>query len=102
MNIFVTRLSQATTADSLRTLFSAYGTVTATRVIIDKRTGQSKCFGFVEMESDEDGENAIETLNEQEFQGRRIVVKPANPREEPVAPEAPAETETTETEEEEE
>jgi RNA recognition motif-containing protein len=54
------------------------------------------------MESDEDGENAIETLNEQEFQGRRIVVKPANPREEPVAPEAPAETETTETEEEEE
>ena len=82
VNIFVAKLSSATTSDDLATLFGEHGTVVSARVIMDRETGNSKCFGFVEMSDETEGMNAIEALNEVEFQGRQIVVKQARPREE--------------------
>ncbi len=82
MNIFVAKLSSATTSDDLAVLFKEYGTVTSAKVIMDRETGNSKCFGFVEMEDDVEAMNAINALNESEFQTRKIVVKKARAREE--------------------
>ena len=78
VNIFVAKLSSTTTSEDLQALFSEHGSVSSAKVIMDKETGNSKCFGFVETE----GFNAINALNETEFQGRKIVVKKARPREE--------------------
>lgn len=75
-------MSSATTGDDLVALFGEHGTVSSAKVIIDRETGNSKCFGFVEMEDETEGMNAINALNETEFQGRTIVVKKARPREE--------------------
>ena len=66
-------MSSATTGDDLATLFGEFGTVSSAKVIMDKETGNSKCFGFVEMEDETEGMNAINALNESEFQGRKIV-----------------------------
>ena len=82
VNIFVAKLSSTTTSEDLRALFSEHGSVSSAKVIMDKETGNSKCFGFVEMEDETEGFNAINALNETEFQGRKIVVKKARPREE--------------------
>jgi RNA recognition motif-containing protein len=82
VNIFVAKMSSATTSDDLETLFGEHGHVTSAKVIMDKETGHSKCFGFVEMEDETEGMNAINALNETDFQGRKIVVKKAHPREE--------------------
>ncbi|WP_298615631.1 RNA-binding protein [uncultured Odoribacter sp.] len=82
MNIFVAKMSSATTGEDLAALFGEHGTVTSAKVITDRETGNSKCFGFVEMEDETEGMNAINALNETEFQGRKIVVKKARPREE--------------------
>ena len=87
MNIFVTKISSATTRQDLEVLFREFGTVDSARIIIDRKTRKSKCFGFVEMPDDTEAMNAINALNETEFQGRRIVVKQANPREEGNRPE---------------
>lgn len=75
-------MSSATTGEDLAALFGEHGTVTSAKVITDRETGNSKCFGFVEMEDETEGMNAINALNETEFQGRKIVVKKARPREE--------------------
>ena len=82
VNIFVAKLSSTTTREDLQALFSEHGSVSSAKVIMDKETGNSKCFGFVEMEDETEGFNAINALNETEFQGRKIVVKKARPREE--------------------
>ena len=82
MNIFVAKLSSTTTSEDLQALFSEHGSVSSAKVIMDRETGNSKCFGFVEMEDETEGFNAINALNETEFQGREIVVKKARPREE--------------------
>lgn len=82
MNIFVTKLSSKTRSEDLQALFEEYGAVSSAKVIIDRETGNSKGFGFVEMENEEDGQRAIEALNESELHGRKIVVKVAEPREE--------------------
>ncbi len=79
MNIFVAKLSSTTTSEDLRALFSEHGSVSSAKVIMDKETGNSKCFGFVEMEDETEGFNAINALNETEFQGRKIVVKRLDP-----------------------
>ena len=81
MNIFVAKLSYNTTDDSLKELFEGYGEVASAKIIIDRDTGRSKGFGFVEMPNDDEGQRAIDTVNETEFQGRTIVVKQARPRE---------------------
>ncbi len=82
MNIFVAKMSSATTGEDLATLFGEHGAVSSAKVIVDRETGNSKCFGFVEMEDETEGMNAINALNDTEFQGRTIVVKKARPKEE--------------------
>lgn len=80
MNIFVARLNYSTGEDSLRDLFERFGSVDSVKVVMDRETGRSKGFGFVEMTNDDDGLIAIEELNESDFEGRSIVVKKAEPR----------------------
>ena len=82
MNIYISNLSYDVNDSDLRELFEEYGEVSSAKVIMDRETGNSKCFGFVEMEDETEGFNAINALNETEFQGRKIVVKKARPREE--------------------
>lgn len=81
MNIFVAKISSSTTEEDLQALFEEHGAVDTARVIMDRETGNSKCFAFVEMPDDAEAMNAINALNESEFKGRNIVVKQANPRE---------------------
>ena len=81
MNIFVARLHSGTTADDLKSLFEQYGEVKFTKVFRDHETGFSKRYGFVEMENQEEALQAIEALNDSDFQGSKIVVKVSEPRE---------------------
>lgn len=81
MNIFVAKLNFDTRESELQDAFEAHGAVDSVKIIMDKMTGRSKGFGFVEMASDEEGQAAIDALNDQEFDGRTIVVKKAEPRE---------------------
>jgi RNA recognition motif-containing protein len=67
--------------DDLFNLFSQYGTVTTAKIINDKVTGRSKGFGFVEMENDDEAKQAISSLNENEIQGRKLIVNEARPQE---------------------
>lgn len=82
MNIFVTKLSSNITQDDLMDLFGQYGEVSSAKVIMDRDTGNSKGYGFVEMDDDSEGQAAIDGLNDSEYDGRRMVVKQARPREE--------------------
>ncbi len=81
MNIFVAKLNYETEENDLRELFEGFGEVDSVKIIMDKFTGNSKGFGFVEMSDDGEANNAIRDLNEQEFDGRVIVVKKARPKE---------------------
>ena len=80
INIFVSNLSFKADEDSLKQLFQNYGEVNSCKIITDKFTGKSRGFGFVEMKNDEDGQKAIDGLNESEFDGRNISVSVAKPR----------------------
>ena len=80
MNIFVAKLSPNTSGDDLHALFSDYGEVLSAKVIMDRDTGQSKRYGFVEMKDDEEGMKAINELNDCEFEKSRIIVKQSEPR----------------------
>ena len=75
-------MSSSTTGEDLQALFGEHGNVASAKVVMDRETGNSICFVFVEMEDETEGLNAINALNETEFQGRTIVVKKARPREE--------------------
>ncbi|MFO0704195.1 MAG: RNA-binding protein [Patescibacteria group bacterium] len=77
--LYVGNLAWATNDDSLRNFFSQAGTVTFAQVIVNKFNGRSKGFGFVEMETDEQAQNAINTLNRQQLDGRMIFVNIARP-----------------------
>jgi RNA recognition motif-containing protein len=79
-NLYVGNLSFSTTSDDLRTAFSQYGTVQSASVVMDRDTGRSRGFGFVEMS--DGGEEAINAMNGAEFQGRKLTVNEARPREE--------------------
>jgi RNA recognition motif-containing protein len=81
MNIFVAKLDYNTEEESLRQLFEGYGEVESCKIIMDRETGRSKGFGFVEMPNEDEGYAAINDLNETDFDGRTIVVKKARPRE---------------------
>ena len=83
--LFVGSLPYSTTDDALKTAFSQAGTVVSATVIIDRMSGRSKGFGFVEMSSDEEANKAIEMLNGKDMDGRSIVVNEARP----LAPRAP-------------
>jgi RNA recognition motif-containing protein len=82
MNIFVAKLSPRMTDESLESLFSKFGTVESAKVIMDRDTGRSKCYGFVEMPDDNEANDAISQLNEVEVDESTIIVKEARPREE--------------------
>ncbi len=80
MNIYVGNLPYGVTEDDLRELFAGYGDVSSANVIMDKFSGRSKGFGFVEMPSQADAEAAIKALNESDLGGRNIKVNEARPR----------------------
>jgi len=77
MNIYVGNLSYDTDDAGLRAAFEAYGQVTSAQVIVDRETGRSRGFGFVEMPSEQEALAAIEALNGQELDGRRLNVQRA-------------------------
>ncbi len=81
MNIFVAKLDYNTSEDTVRGLFENYGTVSSVKIIMDKFTGRSKGYGFVEMDDDNEANEAISNLNDSTVDGRNIVVKVAQPRE---------------------
>jgi cold-inducible RNA-binding protein len=81
MNIFVAKLNYATSSDALREAFEQFGEVTSASVIMDRETGRSKGFGFVEMADDGQGAAAIDALDGSDFDGATIAVKKAEPRE---------------------
>lgn len=80
MNIFVAKLSFDTQEADLRSAFEEYGQVDSAKIIMDKFTGRSKGFGFVEMPDTEQANAAINGLNNQDLDGRTIVVKEAEDR----------------------
>ncbi len=77
--LYVGNLNYDTTEDELNTLFSDCGKVVSVNLITDRETGQSKGFGFVEMESDDGAQKAIKDLDGSEFHGRNIKVNEARP-----------------------
>ena len=80
MNIYVGNLSYDLTEDDLRDAFAAFGEVSTVNLIIDKFTGQSKGFGFVEMPNNSEADAAIKGLNETSMKGRNVKVNQAKPR----------------------
>src|SRR3954447_20441098 len=81
-NLYVGNLPFDTTGDDLVELFQTYGPVTSAQVIIDKFSGRSRGFGFVEMANDDEAQAAIDTLNGSPYGGRPLTVNEARPREE--------------------
>jgi len=81
VNIYVGNLSWSCTNDDLMQLFSQHGTVARAQVILDRETGRSRGFGFVEMASEAEAKTAVEALNNFNFQGRPLTVNEARPRE---------------------
>ena len=79
--LYVGGLPYSTTEDALRDLFAQAGTVSSATIIMDKMTGRSKGFGFVEMSSDEEASKAIELLDKKEYEGRTLTVNEARPME---------------------
>jgi RNA recognition motif-containing protein len=81
MKLYVGNLSFQTSSDDLQELFAQAGTVESVSIIEDRETGRSRGFGFVEMSSSEEGQNAIEQFNGKEVNGRNLNVNEAKPRE---------------------
>jgi len=79
--LYVGNLSYDTDEDALRQMFEPYGTVQSTQVIMDRDTGRSKGFAFVEMGSDQEAQAAIQGLSGQQVGGRSLTVNEARPRE---------------------
>lgn len=79
--IYVGGLAYASNEQDVQNLFAKSGTVNSVSVVTDKYTGQSKGFGFVDMENDNEAENAIRTLNGTTLGGRTLTVNEAKPRE---------------------
>jgi RNA recognition motif-containing protein len=82
MNIYVSNLSFNTNDAELNELFSKFGTVSSAKVILDRETGRSRGFGFVEMPSNDEGKDAMLGLNNKEVEGRAMSVSVAKEREE--------------------
>ncbi|OQX18583.1 MAG: RNA-binding protein [Desulfobulbaceae bacterium A2] len=81
MNVYVGNLPYGMTDDELRALFQEFGEVSRAQIVIDKPTGRSKGFGFVEMPDNAQAEEAIKSLNDKMVKGRNIKVNQARPRE---------------------
>ncbi len=82
MNIFVGSLPFKIVESELQEIFEEYGEVASVKIIMDKATGRSKGFGFVEMVNEEEAKKAIEELNNAEVEGRTIVVNKAEEKKE--------------------
>ena len=80
--LYVGNLAYSVRDDSLQQAFSQFGTVNSAKVMMDRDTGRSKGFGFVEMGSDAEAQSAINGMNGQALEGRAVVVNEARPREE--------------------
>src|SRR5436305_13153549 len=79
-NIYVGNLPYETTGDDLVQLFQPYGTVISGQVVMDRFSGRSRGFGFVEMADDTEAQAAIDALNGQPYGGRPLTVNEARPR----------------------
>jgi len=79
--LYVGNLPYSVSDSDLQAMFEAHGTVQSAQVIMDRDTGRSKGFGFVEMGSDQEAQAAIAALNGQDFRGRNLTVNEARPRE---------------------
>ena len=79
--LYVGNLTYAVTSADLNTMFAAHGTVTSADVLMDRETGRSKGFGFVQMGTDEEAQAAIAAMNGKELDGRALTVNEARPRE---------------------
>jgi RNA recognition motif-containing protein len=80
--LYVGNLAYSVRDESLQAAFSQFGTVTSAKVMMDRETGRSKGFGFVEMGSGAEAQAAINGMNGQPLEGRAVVVNEARPREE--------------------
>lgn len=80
--LYVGNLSYSVRDDDLQQTFAQFGTVSSAKVMMDRETGRSKGFGFVEMGSDAEAQSAINGMNGQQMEGRALVVNEARPREE--------------------
>lgn len=81
VKLYVGNLSYTTMEENLRSLFDQSGTVATCELVLDKFTGKSRGFAFVEMASQEEANQAIEKFNDYDFEGRKLVVNEARPRE---------------------
>ncbi len=81
MNIYIGNISYSVDEQELGQIFSEYGEVSSAKIIIDRVTGRSKGFGFVEMPNNDEGQQAIENLEGKEVNGRKLRVNEARPRE---------------------
>jgi len=81
MNMYVSNLSFHTTEEDLRKLFSQYGNVSSAKIINDKDSGRSRGFGFVEMDSVAEANEAMKNLNNTEIEGRTLSVTVAREKE---------------------
>lgn len=79
MKLFVAKLPQNVTSERLKAMFETYGAVIDAKVISDRDTGMSKCYGFVEMATAEAAQEAIEKLNGIEMDGKEVLVKESDP-----------------------
>lgn len=80
MNLFVSNLDRSVNEDALKALFSEFGTVVSTKLIIDRASGQSKGFGFIDMPNDSEAMAALVKLSDAEYFGRRMLVSKARPK----------------------
>lgn len=80
MNIYVGNLPYSITEDELRAAFERYGAVSSAKIVIDRETGRSKGFGFVEMPDQDEAEAAVKALDGAPLNGRPARVNPAKPR----------------------
>ncbi len=78
--LYVGNLKYTVTSEQLQELFEQYGAVSSAQVLSDRETGRSRGFGFVEMSNDDEATAAIESLDGQDFDGRRLTVNEARPR----------------------
>lgn len=79
--LYVGGLPYSTTEDAVKSAFSQAGNVASVKIVIDKMTGRSRGFGFVDMETDEEAQSAIDMWHGKEFEGRTITVNEARPLE---------------------